>query len=329
MFDHYIAVDWAQRNMAIARMTRETGKIKTIDVPSDIEELKLYLGGLRGTKVLAFEETTPAHWLYTELKTSVDEIVVCDPYRNRLLSEGAKTDKIDAEKLVQLLKAGLLKPVFHSGEELFHLRKIVSGYEDVVRAGIRLKCQRAALFRAVGLSKKGESLPSASENFVLDGVDRAIEAYEVEKKRYEEKFDELYRKHQAIRNLESLPGIGVINAVKIMAIVLDVRRFPDRGHFLSYCGLIQLDKVSGGKSYGTRKPRYHRTLKCVFKTAAMSITIHPESGLYGYYKYLVHEKKYQPYNVRNALARRVATLAYGVLKSGKRFEKERIQCGKT
>ena len=81
--------------MAIARMTRETGKIKTIDVPSDIEELKLYLGGLRGTKVLTFEETTPAHWLYTELKTSVNEIVVCDPYRNRLLSEGAKTDKID------------------------------------------------------------------------------------------------------------------------------------------------------------------------------------------------------------------------------------------
>ena len=105
MFDHYIAVDWAQRNMAISRMTTQSGKIRTIDVPSDIEELKLYLGGLRGTKILAFEETTPAHWLYTELKPFADEIVVCDPYRNRLLSEGPKTDKIDAAVLADLLRS--------------------------------------------------------------------------------------------------------------------------------------------------------------------------------------------------------------------------------
>jgi transposase len=328
MFDHYIAVDWAQENMAIARMTSESGRIRTIDVPSDIEELKLYVKGLRGTTMLTFEETTPAHWLYTELKPLVTEIVVCDPYRNRLLNEGAKTDKIDAEKLVQLLRAGLLKPVFHSGEELFRLRKIVSGYDDVVRAGIRLKNQRASLFRALGLDKRGENLPHPSETFVLEGIDRGIEAYEKEKQRYEEKFKELHRKHQAIRNLESLPGVGLINATKILAIVLDARRFPDRGHFLSYCGLVQLDRVSGGKSYGKRTPRFNRALKCVFKTAAMSITIHPKGAMWGYYQYLTQEKKYQDHNARNALARRIATLAYGVLKTGKQFE-QRKQCNKT
>lgn len=108
MYDHYIAMDWAQQNMAIARLTPLTGKIRTIDVPSDIEEVKVYLKELRGTKILAFEETTPAHWFYTELKPWVSEIVVCDPYRNLLLLEGPKTDKIDAEKLVKLLKAGLV-----------------------------------------------------------------------------------------------------------------------------------------------------------------------------------------------------------------------------
>lgn len=121
---------------------------------------------------MTIEETTPSHWLYTELKPCVDSIVVCDPYRNRLLSEGAKTDKIDAQKLVRLLRAELLKPVFHSGEQLFYLRKVVSGYEDVVKSGVRLKNQRAALFRAVGLSKKESKLPHESENFVLDGIDR-------------------------------------------------------------------------------------------------------------------------------------------------------------
>jgi transposase len=286
VFDHYIAVDWAQQNMAIARMTPQAGKVRTIDVPANIEELKIYLKGLRGTKILTFEETTPAHWLYTELKPLVTDILVCNPYRNRLLSEGAKTDKIDTEKLVTLLKAGLLKPVFHSGEALFYLRKIVSGYEDTVKAGVRLKNQRAALFRAVGLDKREESLPGASETFVLDGVDRGIESYEKEKVRYEEKFKDLFKKHQALRNLESIPGIGIINAVKILAIVADVRRFPARGNFLSYCGLIQIEKISGGKSYGKQKPRFCRTLKSIFKTAAMSITIHPEGAMWGYYRHL-------------------------------------------
>ena len=40
MYDHYIAVDWAQRNMAIARMTSKSKKITTIDVRSDIADLK-------------------------------------------------------------------------------------------------------------------------------------------------------------------------------------------------------------------------------------------------------------------------------------------------
>ena len=109
IYDHYIAIDWSNLNMAIARMTKKSSKITAIDVPADITELKAYLKNLRGTKILTIEETTTTQWLYTELRDYVDKILICDPYRNRLLSEGPKTDKIDAVKLVRLLKAGLIK----------------------------------------------------------------------------------------------------------------------------------------------------------------------------------------------------------------------------
>ena len=79
MFDHYIAVDWAQSNMAIARMTGSSNKINVIDVPSSVKELKLYLSQLRGKKILAVEESTASQWLYTELREKVDEMIVCDP----------------------------------------------------------------------------------------------------------------------------------------------------------------------------------------------------------------------------------------------------------
>ena len=36
MFSHYVAVDWAMSNMAVARMTEKSNKITTIDVPANI-----------------------------------------------------------------------------------------------------------------------------------------------------------------------------------------------------------------------------------------------------------------------------------------------------
>ena len=50
-----------------------------------------------------------------------NRFVICDPRRNKLLSEGPKTDKIDAAKLVQLLKAGLVKEVYHSTDKYINL----------------------------------------------------------------------------------------------------------------------------------------------------------------------------------------------------------------
>jgi hypothetical protein len=59
MRKHFIAVDWAQRNMAIARMTDDSSKVHVIDVPSSIRELQLYLSRLKGKKILTFEESNP------------------------------------------------------------------------------------------------------------------------------------------------------------------------------------------------------------------------------------------------------------------------------
>ncbi len=325
MYDHYIALDWAQRNMAIARMTKESSQVKGIDVPADLLELKLYLSRLRGRKILTLEETTTSQWLYVELKGCVDELIICDPYRNHLLSEGAKTDRLDAERLVQLLKAGLLKPVFHTTDQMIGMRKLVSGYEDLVKMGVRLKNQRSALFRAQGKEKRSKTLEDPTEAFVLKGIDQQIEAYETEKNRYEMEIKKLSRKHSVIRHLDQLQGIGSIGAIKIAARVVDGKRFKDKGRWLSYCGLVRHEKLSGGQSYGWKGSRYCRTLKSVFKTAALSVvTSEARNPFKDYYKFLLNKKRYAEHEARHALARRIAVVALGVMKSGKPFDSERI-----
>lgn len=327
MFNHYIAVDWAQSNMAIARMTGGTNNITTIDVPANIKELQLYLGNLRGKIILTVEESTTSQWLYTELREHVDELIICDPYRNHLLKEGAKSDKIDAEKLVRLLRAGMLKGVFHSGDEFIKLRKLVSGYIDVVRASTRLKNQRSAIYRSFGKNLKDEIPGGETEKFVLDGNEQALLVFEKERIRYEEEFARLSAAIKNIRLLKSLPGIQNINAVKILAMVVDPRRFPTPGHFWSYCGLIKLDRVSGGRSYGKLSPRCNRILKDVFKGAALASTREGANNpMRDYYLHLVTNKGLVDYHARHAVARRIATLVLGILKSGKKFDPRRGAC---
>lgn len=323
-YNNSVALDWAQSNMAIAWCSGDR-PVKTIDVAASISELKVFLKSLKGTKILTFEETTTSQWLWTELRECVDEILVCDPYRNKLLSEGPKTDKIDAQKLLKLLKADMLKPVFHSGNHFMELRKLVSGYEDLIQMGVQLKNRRSAIFRALGKEESDDVKNMGCSGFILEGIDKSIDSYEEERSRYVGAFEKLTRKYKTIKNIETIPGIGVIGAVKIAAVVVDAKRFPSRHHFFSYSGLVKHDRISGGKSYGQKAPRYCRRLKSVFKTAALSVIREgAENPFRNYYLNLLKTKNYAEHDARHAVARRVATVVYGVMKNGQKFNPERL-----
>src|SRR5437660_207029 len=72
-----------------------------------------FIHGLRGELHVTWEEGTWAAWLYDLLQPQVHEILVCNPRRNALLKEGSKSDKVDVRKLAELLRTGMLRPVYH------------------------------------------------------------------------------------------------------------------------------------------------------------------------------------------------------------------------
>ena len=326
MYDHYIALDWAQSNMAIARLSKQAKKLSSVDQKSDILDLKAYLKSLAGKKILTIEEGSTAQWLFVELHECVDKILICDPRRNRLLSEGAKTDKVDAIKLVKLLKSGLLKEVYHTTDQFIYLRKIVSGYEDLIKAGVRFKNQRSALYRCNGQNIGDTPSFNDAEKFVLRGLEKSVEMYEEEKKLYREEISKLCKQHKILKNLKSIPGIDDIGAIKIAARVVNPRRFPTKGKFLSFCGLVKHDKMSGGRSYGKRQSAYNRELKNVFDTAAITCIVkNRKNFLKKRYDYLTIEKRFPDHQARRAISRYTAVLALGVMKSGTPFKSRRLE----
>jgi transposase len=266
---------------------------------------------------LTIEETTSSQWLYVELKEYVDEIIICDTYRNKLFSEGAKNDKIDAVKLAMLLRGEFLKPVFHSCDKIIELRKLVSTYDDLIQRGVRLKNQKSAILRSVG-KLKTETIEIGIEKFLIEQIDRAICSYESDRKIYENEFTKQIKSFLQLRHLLGIPGIGIIGAVKIAAFVVDAKRFKHRNNFLSYCGLVKLQRESGGKNYGSKRPRYNRQLKTVFKTAALA-TIRGNGPFRKLYDHLVFEKRYPEYKARHAVAQKIAVATFGTMYSGKKF----------
>ena len=114
-----------------------------------------FLDGLRGELHITLEEGTWATWLYDVIKPHVRNIVVCNPRRNALLKEGSKNDRVDARKLSKLLRAGLLRPVYHGENGLRTLQELARTFQVVSKDLQRVMNRIKALYRAWGIPCTG------------------------------------------------------------------------------------------------------------------------------------------------------------------------------
>ena len=190
---------------------RDSGtKFKVEEHPPDLKILKQCLKQLAGKKILTIEETTTAHWLYVELKDNVDKILICEPFHNSLLKTGPKNDKIDAAKLCTLLRNGSLKEVFHTTDELYKIRKLVSTYEDFVKASVRMKNQRSSMFLSEGKDHKKEKILSGKSinKFITEKQNLAIEHIDRYRREFEKIFKKIAKENETIKQLVKISGIA-------------------------------------------------------------------------------------------------------------------------
>ena len=118
--------------------------------------------------------------------------------------------------------------------------------------------------------------------------------------------------------LKSIPGIKNIQAAKIIAQVIEPRRFENKHQFYSYCGLVKHQQISAGHRYGTKRAWGNRMLKCVYKMAAQS-AVRGNSTLRTYYDSL-RAKGTSDKNARNAVARKVAAISLSLWRNHKKYD---------
>jgi len=180
-----------------------------------------FFQGLRGSVHVALEEGTCAAWLHDLLKPHVTKVLVCDPRKNSLLKAGNKNDRIDARKLADLLRTGLLSAVYHGENGLRTLRELARSYLAVTRDLTRVMNRLKALYRSWAIPCAGQqvyALRYRSEwlsKIAEPGVRRRAELYyqqfdALDILRQEVRRDLLAesRKHSAMKWLLQIPSIG-------------------------------------------------------------------------------------------------------------------------
>jgi transposase len=307
-----------------------------------------FLQSLSGPLHVTFEESTQAAWLYDVVRGFAAEVIVCDPRRNKLLSEGSKADRPDARRLAELLRAGMLRSVYHGHQATRILKELVRGYEtlsiDTQRTMVRIK----AVYRGCGIPTRGRGVYQERQR--EEWLHRLREPGKRQRAEWlYQQLDQLRplrrqaklamlaegRKHQAVSLLRTIPQLGAIRATLIVATIDTPHRFRTRHQLWSYSGLAVVTHMSAeyemkeGRVVRSRKPiatrglnrNCNRRMKEVFIGAA---TGGSQTEPYRSYLQSVENRGIRKEMARLTLARKIAAVALTIWKKGERFNLQKL-----
>src|SRR5215468_4130098 len=131
--EKYIGLDVHQATISVAVMDPMGKLIMESILETKASTILEFLGGLRGTLSVTFEEGTWAAWLYDLLQPHVAHVLACNPRKNAALNQGNRSDKIDARELANRLRLNDLKPVYHGQNGVRMLRELARSYLTIVK----------------------------------------------------------------------------------------------------------------------------------------------------------------------------------------------------
>ena len=346
--DKYMGLDVHQAMTVAVVLDAEGRVILETMVPTEAAAIIRLIQSLSSPLHVTLEETTQAAWLWKVIRPFVSEVVVCDPRRNKLLSEGSKADKVDARKLADLLRTGMLRPVYHGHQTTGKLKELVRAYEalsvDTQRTMARIK----AIYRGRGISTPGRGVYQAKrrehwlELLTEPGLrQRAAWLFEQldqlrpMRRTAKETMLAESRKHEAVKLLKTIPQLGPIRAAFIVATVDTPHRFRTKRQFWSYVGLAVVTHMSSeyemkaGRVVRRRKPLATRGLNhnCNHRLKKVFISAATAGNRYAPYQpYLQGLKQtgMRAEMARLTLARKIAAAALSVWKKGEAFDPKKL-----
>ncbi len=243
---------------------------------------------------VVLEATSNAWLLYDQLQPLVAEVVVAHPQAVKLIAAArVKTDSRDAIKLASLLAANLIPAVWVPPQEVRELRALVSHRSRLV------KQRTQAANRLHSVLQRHNLNPPPGTPFAVHQREwwLALDLPPAEKLRVQQDLS-LYPTLEVLTQeidaelgrlstcdpwvkqvpfLVQLPGLGVLSAMRILAAIGEIARFPSAKHLVGYAGLGASVHQSGETNRGGRITKEGRSdLRGIMVEAAwVAVEHHP------------------------------------------------------
>lgn len=263
----YVGLDVSKEKIAVAIADEGQGASRYWGVipntPEGVRRLFKQLGSSSHPKV-CYEAGPTGYWLYRLLLSmDIECVVVAPSLIPQRPGERVKTDRRDALRLAQLLRAGELTAVYVPTEEDEALRDLVRAREDAKEDQLRARHRltKFLLRNNVTPPEKIKNWSTTHRRWLnsLDFKNSALRMvlqeylhhlHEIEQrlKRIEE---ELHNqainssKAPVIQGLQSLRGIAEITAIGLVAEFCSFSRFEGARSIMSYTGLVPSEYSSG------------------------------------------------------------------------------------
>jgi len=291
-------------------------------VENDLAVVREFFEKLPRARV-AIEATGSWWWLVDLLEELGHKPVLSHPKETKAIAHARlKNDRVDAERLADLCRGGLLPTVWippmsvrearelirHRVSLVWHRTRVKNGLTSLLARRNLRRSESRSWYTQEGVQEMRQLSLSPIPSRVRDDALVLLRVLGHQIRRVEKQILDTWGDDPIIRRLATIPGIGWFTSTALVLELGQIRRFPSAKHLASYVGLTPRVKASGGRvRTGHISKEGNRILRWLLVSAATQATRRP-GPLRNWYRRLQRRKGKKI--ARVALARRLTEIVY-------------------
>lgn len=259
----YVGLDVHRKIVVATALDAQGRELAQERMGADPSELIEFLNQLPGHKHVALEACSMWQPYYDTAASTGAAVTLSNPYKTRLIAEASlKSDKVDSEALARLLRVDSLPTSFAPPPEIRRLRTLVHDRVFYRRYWTAVANHTYHLLIARGIAYEDGLLRFRRKREILrklglPEVDRGLETLSALEDRGKELNQAVHRAwldSEEGQLLTTIPGIGELTAMALVAYLSPIERFSSVKKAASYVGLVP-------RSYQSADRQYHGKLK--------------------------------------------------------------------
>ena len=257
---HYIGLDVSMKAISVCIMEEGGKVVLEKDIAACPKAVLVIIKEYRSDCLVGLEAGSTSSWLYHELEKEGLSVVCLETHHARkvMSAQPVKNDRNDAKGLAQLLRTGWYKAVHVKAYATQEIKAWIEARELVKHKRQDIKNAIRGLVKPFGIifpSGSGASwIVAVKERLSVERegltalISPLLEVYRTlcsELEKYTKFIESYAREDEVCRRLQSIDGIGPINAVAFTVVIEDPERFASNRAVGAYLGLTPRVYASG------------------------------------------------------------------------------------